>query len=273
MKKYLTVLFGLLLLLPLTASADIGPKPTLEMLIEYETSEPITIEKGYLLVCEDSACKNSRPLEELGPQYFECTQDECDSAAYGYGEYLQLKIKFSDKTRLSNVFTKDDYNGYYNVIVTDDALDVLPSENTSLNIKGGFFPGEGISFPDIFSHEYKLVLFLAALTATIVLELLAALIYLAITKKPMNILLFVFLANVITIPAVWWLFPLLGSFWWVIVLSETFAIIFEALFIWGLARKNMSLGNAFFLSIIINIASFGMELLVFLFYRAMINLF
>ncbi len=273
MKKYLIILFGLLLLLPLAASADIGPKPSLYMSLEYEMSESVTLEKGELLQCEDSLCKDYHVMEELGPQYFSCIQDECDSMAYGYGNYLQLKITYSDKIRESNIFSHDDFDEYYSVVVTDDALEVSLSGNANSNAYAGLFPEEETSFPDIFNHEYKLVLFLAALTATIVLELLAALIYLAIAKKPMNILLFIFLANVITIPAVWWLFPLIGSFWWVIILSETFAIIFEALFIWGLARKNMSFGNAFFLSVIINIVSFGMEIFVFLLYRAMINLF
>ncbi|MCB2178680.1 hypothetical protein KQH61_04615 [bacterium] len=120
--RYLPLLL-LLLLTPLLM-ADTGPKPSATFELEYAI-EPIPDLTDYVLYeCEDAACQESYILEQLGPQHFDCTQYECTSMAYGYGDYLQMALTFSDGvTRTSNIFTKQHFNAEFTVTVqTDDLL-------------------------------------------------------------------------------------------------------------------------------------------------------
>lgn len=102
---------------------------------------------------------------------------------------------------------------------------------------------------------------------TIMIELLVAFIFLKIikTKKKISrILGFVLLANVISWPIAFIisltfiLFSEMGA----IIFAELFAIIFEAFFIYLTNKKFITLKRSFGLSILINIASFVLGLLI-----------
>lgn len=123
--RYLPLLF-LVLLAPLLA-ADMGPKPSAMFEIKYAI-EPIPDLTDYALFeCKDAACEDAYLLEDLGPQHFDCTQYECSSMAYGYADYLQIELTFSDgMTRTSNIFTKKHFNAEYTVTVR--AQDLLVEE-------------------------------------------------------------------------------------------------------------------------------------------------
>jgi hypothetical protein len=103
--------------------ADMGPKPSAEFEIKYAI-EPIPNLTDYaLLECKDAACEETTLLEELGPQHFDCTQYECSSMSYGYTDYLQIELTFSDGvTRTSNIFTKKHFNAVYTITVRADDL-------------------------------------------------------------------------------------------------------------------------------------------------------
>jgi hypothetical protein len=124
---FLSSLFLLLLLLPVeAASADIGPKPTMEFTFEYETGVELTIVEGELLQCEDPTCSVTHPLEQLGPQGFSCTETSCSSMAYSYTGDNILVITFSDGvTRQSNQFGKQHFDAEYTVTVYQDELVVV----------------------------------------------------------------------------------------------------------------------------------------------------
>ena len=124
------------------ARADTGPKPTMVFTIKYEIDPAPTIASGSLLECSDPACTQTSPLRQnMGPQHFSCSASTCDSMAYGYSEYQQLSISFSDgKTRLSNPFTKEAFNAVYQVVVRKDDLLVTESGGgPPVNITG-FLP-------------------------------------------------------------------------------------------------------------------------------------
>ena len=58
-----------------SASADMGPKPTMHFDFKQEfTGEPVTIISGILLECEQSDCQDAEPLQEAGPQSFTCSE-------------------------------------------------------------------------------------------------------------------------------------------------------------------------------------------------------
>ncbi|MCD4671084.1 MAG: hypothetical protein K8R77_00340 [Anaerolineaceae bacterium] len=61
------------IVIPLTsaAGADIGPKPTMSFtFVAAEGMSYLLVMDGTLLECEDAACIQCKPLEELGPQGF-----------------------------------------------------------------------------------------------------------------------------------------------------------------------------------------------------------
>ena len=125
MKNHLTKLWLVILMLisaPLLM-ADVGPKPTAEFEIEY-LIEPVPDLVGYTLFeCDKPDCSDSSRLEQLGPQFFECTQFACTSMAYDYADYMYIVLIFNDaSTRISDTFTKEHFNAQYRVTVNQDGL-------------------------------------------------------------------------------------------------------------------------------------------------------
>lgn len=232
------------------AYADIGPKPSMDFYFAYKTLKQVSIVSGEQIECEDRLCLKSHPLERLGPQHFSCEKkDSCSSMAYGYSPYQKLKITFSDKTRESNIFESGSFNSKFYVTVEENSLNV---QKTSATIP---------TLP-------KITQFFLAFFTTLIIEIFASLVFLSITKTKKKILIYVLLANIISIPIVWFLFGLLKPSLFTAFFSEIFAIVFEASFIYFLNKKINSFKKALLLSVIINIASLiiGGIFLVFLGY-------
>jgi len=195
--------------------------------------DPIDVEDASLFFCEDPDCKDS--LEVLGP--FGCDQYYC-SYHYGGSGYYKLVIDFADKTRESNIFQKTTYNASYTVTVNQDGLQV--TENPS---------------PVPYETESQVPGFLIALAITLPIELLVAWIFTRLTKKSFKAWV-ILIANLITLPLVWFVFPLipLNSFV-VLLLAEIFALLFET---WLIQRtfEDFSYLTAFWLSLCMNLGSF-----------------
>jgi hypothetical protein len=128
-KRVIIVSFLLLVLLPVfSASADTGPKPSMDFTFKQETStSTLTITSGILFECDQSDCKDAKPLQMLGPQRFSCTETACSAMAYGFSTYHRLEIQFSDgKTRRSNVFRTAQFQSSYQVTIRPSDLLVEP---------------------------------------------------------------------------------------------------------------------------------------------------
>lgn len=124
-RLFLFVIFSVVVFFPLrSVSADLGPKPTMEFtFVQAFDGKPVTIVSGVLLQCDDSDCQDAEPLQEMGPQRFTCQDLSCRALAYGFREYNQLEITFSDGVvRRSNVFPEGGFNGLYNVTIREDGL-------------------------------------------------------------------------------------------------------------------------------------------------------
>lgn len=242
--SYLWLLLAVFFLIPpMPASADIGPKPSMHFAFEYEI-EYTPILRGQQIECDDETCTNSHLLEELGPQHFKCTETECSSLAYGYSEYHKLVIEFADKVRESNVFTKDAFSANYRVTVTEDALIV----------KEKFSPGS------LFDRN---CLCCSGFLTTLGIETVIASIFLAAFHLPRTVLGLVPLASLITLPLVWFAFPLLPiSSGWVIAASEVSAVLLEAALIFFALFRRISFRQLFSLSLVMNAVSFGIGLLL-----------
>lgn len=237
--RYL-IIFSLcaVFLIPSVASADLGPKPS--MTFDISVPEGVSLIEGEQIECEDVECKKSQPLGEAGPQRFFCiTQDkQCFSRAYGYALYHKLSLKFSDRTRESNVFTSRAFDASFSVKVVNEK--VLIEEKKS-----------EISGKDLFTP------FFGATLITILIEcVLAFFIFLIIKKPKKKRLLFAVLSgNIITLPFVWFAFPLIQPTALAIPLAECFAVLFEAWWIWIIGKKQFSFPKSLFVSIALNILS------------------
>lgn len=101
-------------------------------------------------------------------------------------------------------------------------------------------------------------LFVGALIITEILELVATLIFLFLSKtsKKLKALLFVFIVNLISVPIVWFIFPLfkLGTTI-TIISSEIFVFFFEGYFLYLFLKRNFSFKKALLLSFINNFFS------------------
>jgi hypothetical protein len=237
--RVLLLAIGVLALLPaISARADIGQKPSMEFAFEYEI-DPVSIVAGQLIECEDEACETGDPLESLGPQHFTCTESTCSSLAYGYAPYHKLVIEFTDRTRESNVFTKEAFTAAFKVTVSESAL--LVEEVQSGPLRGCC----------------------SGLLLTLVLETLVASVYLSVFHLPRVVLGWVPLSSVLTLPVVWFVFPQLAApAGLVLGLAEGFAVLFEAGLIYLAVRRTVPLKHVAALSLVMNAASFLVGLLL-----------
>jgi len=204
----------------------------MEFSFEYEI-EPVPIVGGQLIECEDAACETSKPLESVGPQSFTCTENGCSSLSYGYAPYHKLVIEFEDRTRESNVFTKQASEASFSVTVSETGLEVE-------EVRGG--AGSCCS----------------GLLFTLVLEILVASAYLSLFRLPRAVVLgWVPLSSLLSLPVVWLVFPQLPfSAGLTVALSETFAVLFETGLIYLVARRLLPLKHVAALSLLMNGVSF-----------------
>jgi hypothetical protein len=228
---------AIFLLLSLTSSparADAGPKPGMDFTFEFD-GDASDIIAGEMYECDQADCSDAELLPELGPQGFRCATNTCDSIAYGYADYHKIRITFADgRTLESNIFEKKAFNAVYTVAVTDSSLEVKEKWKPF----GFCFCG-------------------SALLLTLVLETLVGGIYFNLFGLPKAMLGWVPLVSLVTLPAVWYAFPLLPlPDFWVTGLSEGFAFSAEAGLLFLAFRGGISLKHIISLSLLMNFVSF-----------------
>jgi hypothetical protein len=239
MKIFFAIVFLFaFLLLPISAHADLGPKPS--MTFDISAPEGMVIIGGEQYECQDADCKDIQPLGEAGPQRFFCIIQEkrCFSQAYGYAPYHKLSLRFSDTVRESNIFQAVAFDAFFSIRVTDGAL-VIEEKKSEISGRDMFTPFFGAAF------------------ITIILELVAAFfVFLMVRAPKKKTLLFVILfGNIITLPLVWFAFPTIRPAHLAIPLAEGFAIMFEAWWLWIMGKKQFSFPRSLALSIFLNMVS------------------
>ncbi len=215
------------LLLPL-ASADMGPKGITQFNLIYETSDPVTIIDSRLIKYEDEQCLNETELRRF--ERFGCAQKECRAKMFS-GSYNRISINFSDRERQSNVFNISKHRTVFDVHVTDSELIV---EETT------------VAF-------YTLPGFALFFILNILLELIIALIYIAVLDKPMKVIAAVLIANLISFPALWQLLASGAEF---LLLLEALIVLFEGAVIYYFMKKVIPIYQLLILSLIMNLCSF-----------------
>jgi hypothetical protein len=127
--KALILLVFVLSYLPFqSASADIGPKPSMDFTFTQAfPGTPVSIASGTMFECALTDCSDAKPLMEAGPQGLSCEAASCHALAYGFSAYHRLEIEFSDgKTRQSNIFKTSEFNATYTVTIREADLLVEP---------------------------------------------------------------------------------------------------------------------------------------------------
>ncbi len=298
MTLLLLALSAALLVLVPAARADIGPKPTLDFEFVYETGAPLTITGGELLQCDEATCAAGEPLQKLGPQHFSCTESSCSSMAYGYSEYQQLIIHFSDGvTRKSQVFTRASFSNRMRVTVRENDLwveTISATTNLIILFGGGFvvvvgFPlllimtllliiksGQGPVTLENARWPFIIIWIVTVLAAlvggfislsvplTFIIECLLVLLYARRRAHPSAVLLTgVLLANLLTQPVLllFVVFRADLAFLW-IVIAELGIWLVEAGVLHFTQRKTLSFKEALALSLLLNAVSFGLGLLL-----------
>lgn len=224
----------------LPAYADIGPKPSLEFRVKY--SIPVVeVTSGQLMQSDKPDCSNAEPLKELGPQGLHFDGPRWNALAYGFKEYSKLEIQFADKKRTSNVFDTKAFSGYYQVDVRDNDLVVTAEPLLAALAQGG--------------ARYQLIRFSIAAGITLFIEMILGAIYMAIARKPVRLLAWILLANLMTLTIVWFVFPNLPlNMPWMAeyIAYETFAWLAEAWFLHRMMRGEMRWWTALILSLVLN---------------------
>lgn len=223
------------------AFADIGPKATMEFRVKY--SIPVVqVKSGQLMQSDKPDFSDAQPLRDLGPQGFHCDQPRWSALGYGFSDYSKLVIQFADKKRSSNVFGKKAFNAFYKVDVRENDLTVVEEPQAAALVQGG--------------AESYFRRFALAATITIVVELILGAIFIAIARKPIRILGFILAGNLITLLAVWWVFPYLPlPELTSLLVSELFAWLGEAWFLLFMMKGSMRWWTALILCFVLNAVS------------------
>jgi hypothetical protein len=215
------------------AYADLGPKPTMDFKFAYNVPG-VEAKGGQLLMSNNPDCADAKPLQDLGPQRFSVSKTGAYALAYGFGQYRKLVIDFSDKTRESNIFQSANMAPKFTVLVNPN--DLVVTEDTPL-----LEPSKN---------------FAIALATTLAIELAIGAIYVKVARRPRSVLLLIAIGNLISLPMVWFAFPLLPiPFLRSFIVSEVFAWLFEAAFLHFASRKAIPLRPAILLSLVMNLAS------------------
>ena len=258
MRKALALSLGLLAVGLGDARADIGPKPTETFKIDVGLSGLKPTEgSAVLMQCEREDCADAKPLERVGPQHFSCGAGSCEALAYGFGPYQKLVLAFSDgKTRESPVFHRSRaLDASFAVKVEADKLalrDITPAD-AALPARvdmGDPSPSSGLGRTSLSRFEKAFYL-------TLAIELtIAALFALSrrgmSSKRRVRLVATVAAANLISVPSVWFVLPLLVRS---VLRQELLVWAFEAAFIYVLNRGSMSKRTACLLSLAMNLAS------------------
>lgn len=290
MKKISIILLTCFLLLLVSAAyADIGRRPSMKIHCTYNNEEIDSIFYAELLEClsQERINEQASYLSEMvevqqlaitefdparncywspsrSPLSFqnlgrgdECTDSECNFRFQLPREFrLAVYVPSLDKVFLSDAIVRKNYSSRYEATLLPDGTIEIEETTSFLQSDAALL----------------MKMFMAALVLTLFFELPIYFILLSLTeparqkysKKKKRILSTVFLANVISLSIVWFVFSLMGDSTQLIILAEMFAIIFEALFIKSLNKAILSIGKAFVLSLVANLASFFVGGLIFL---------
>src|SRR4030067_2750863 len=226
------------LFMPGLANADLGPKPSMNFKVV--SDKTFSIDNGEQIECQDASCKESKALEQLGPQHFSCTKDSCSSLAYSYAPYHKLVLEIDGKKMESNVFKTKGFGSTYTVYISgNDLLVDAASETKSLGII------------NLLSET------VLAIWITLAIELVLLLLAIVVFKLPWKILIPLLIANITSVSVFWLLTGWVNLASLAVVIFVEVAIVFyEALIYWLFLKKKYNYGKMVVLSFALNLISY-----------------
>lgn len=250
-KFCLVISLAFLGLWPHLAQADLGPKPTMGFNFIYDTplaGVTLSIGSAKLMQCDDPACTSAQPLQDAGPQNFRCISSACGSMAYGYADYQQLVVTFSDgSTRTSNVFSPQGMNSNFVVRVRSNDLLVRSA-------------GAGPFLPVYPTSRHGGLWLAFGVTLISELAVLCAIMAARPRLRKKSLLYAALAANIVSLPILWG-----ASFVLSIMvrgnptlLLEIAVTLFEAFIIFIANKKTVSPKTALALSVAMNATSFAL---------------
>ncbi len=263
-----------LLLLVMVVKADVAPP----MIIINVTYDGVPVNGTFnmsALICTNSSNASATPVsvQKIGPSYdaakgcYWSFSEQASGATCQNGEcilYYLPSITFKavfylpilDKTFITNEVNTSDYDTQYRAqLYSNGSATIAVLNNNQI-----------LPIPPIPPNPYSLYeFFFFALILTLVIEGAVAFLYLRYKKikKLRRILIAVLLANIISVPILWFIFVYflaVSGF----ILGEIFAVLFEGYFVYYFNKKMIKLKSAMALSLIMNLTSliFGGMLLI-----------
>jgi hypothetical protein len=257
MRQFISILVVVALMSHYTL-ADMGPKPTSDIHVTDSGNLISEIFYAKMLTCvakdKDLNIREIQPQLNLSiydqskdcywrPSWLawgdKCTDSNCRFTYHPpYTFRLAVYIPSQDKVYISEtVFKKNFYSTFEARLTGDDSIDM--KETTA-------FMNSDIA------RNFKY--FFLALFLTIVLESVIAWERVRKQKNPKRIISCVIIANMISLPIVWFVFPLLVFAPIAVILGEIFAFAFEGIFI-HYTNKDYPLAKSMLLSLIMNAVS------------------
>ena len=196
-----------------------------------------------------------------------CTLSQC-GFDWTLGEFkIATYIPSLNKTFISNEVTRA-YSGYYGFnTIKYYQLDLTKSGGAKLSESSPQGKDIGNSIDNnnngsanhydmaslVTNTKAFMILMIISLLATLVLEIITALIFAFIKKAPKRILLGVLIGNIISVPLLW---VLVSRFYSTLIPAEILVVIFEAWIIKYFSRQKLSWKACLLLSFIMNLVSF-----------------
>lgn len=254
---FFSIILGtLLVLLPKGASAGFGPEPSIVIDVVYNqqsisdiffSAEMLGCVSQYkyekylipqLRINEYDSSKNCYWSPDTLVWRRECFNSSCHFGHMSPSEFkLAVFVPSINKVFITNKIYRTNFKNHYRAELFSDGsakiseiTPILSSDRVS-------------SFAKIFS-------------ITIVLELLVSLIFLSARNLPKKILVYILLVNVISLPIIWFLFPLIKlPILAIIVMLEIFAVLFETYFVYILNKQIISFKQSLTLNVLNNLVS------------------
>ncbi len=279
MKRICELLFSIVLLfslVPILVTADLGPKPAISLEI-MQNGEHVT---GQALVCYNNFMAGWSDQGEAN-----------NEAMYGKDyPYIKGLIGGKDRTSCSYCYTQKCENWFYSIpskltIVypcygmhnrdMDSGREITPVIYRSETVQFSRINSYDNSYEAVLNQDGSITLidktpvvsesgvssFITALIITLILEMIIGFIYTLIytleKKLPRRILIFVLFGNLISLPIMWFVFPLLIRVYFIyLTISEVFVILLESAILYFFNKQAITMKQSFLLSLCMNLVSF-----------------
>ncbi len=202
--------------IPQEAAADISPHPTMQFTWDFtnvdDTPQIAFVELNF---CEDDpTCSAPELVEDVAAQKVTWDDSGCYAMLYSHQGNWQLEVGLADQVLRSEPFRNIDFDSDYNVVFYPSRMDVIritPQPTALIEPDRSFAPSV---------LPVKLNSTAIALVMTLVIELIVAYVYLSKRSLPKKLLGLVVVGNIVTIPLVWLVIP-------IIILSRVPAVAFQ----------------------------------------------